>query len=210
MADNRMSESKRSHPEALLRVTVYMTNNGELTALALVADNEVARFQMPNENIDGRDRRGDVCDLAARAYDAGAAFVRSHPQYDASKAERPPVAEDLVARVARIQAFLFGEFARRESFQCTRVELFFAPGGNFCDELLRAWTREDALFDNAETLAATILEIAETEAAARWRLRQVGMCRFIVRTSQFLGGRATLSFSLHPAYRELDEKGVRT
>jgi len=100
----------------------------------------------------------------------------------------------------KILAFLVGEFARKESRQCTGIDLLYAPGHGYRDECIREWTREDdtEFFDgrpNIERLALLILEIAEDEVDAK----DIGRHRFVVRTRQYLGHRQTMSFSLSPA-----------
>jgi hypothetical protein len=119
---------------------------------------------------------------------------------------------DLVDRAARevttsedlyrkILNFLICELAREEKRRCIGIDLFYAPGGGFRDEIIRKWTREDdsELFEHGnavETLASQILEIAEGEADAR----PAGKHRFIVRTYQHYGARQIMSFSLSPMY----------
>lgn len=102
---------------------------------------------------------------------------------------------------AKILAFLVGEFARTEARQCTGVDLIYAPGQGYRDEPIRTWDRveEPNLFDQVssiETLASTILEVAEGEADAK----DQGRHRFIVRTRQYFGGRAVQSFTLSPTF----------
>ncbi len=101
----------------------------------------------------------------------------------------------------KILAFLAGEFARKEGRQCVAVELDFSPGNGFKDEAIRKWVRADEpdLFDNfanVEKLVTQIIEIAEGEANAK----PGGKHRFVVRTHQHMGGRATQSFALSPQY----------
>ncbi len=102
---------------------------------------------------------------------------------------------------AKVLGFLAGEFARKEGRQCTAVELVHSPGNGFKDDTIRKWVRADDpdLFDNfvnVENFVKQILEIAEGEADAK----SPGKHRFVVRTHQHLGERATCSFALQPAY----------
>ena len=102
---------------------------------------------------------------------------------------------------AKILAFLVGEFARTEARQCTGVDLIYSPGHGFRDEEIRTWDRveEPNLFEQVssiETLASTILEVAEGEADSK----DPGRHRFIVRTRQYFGGRAVQSFTLSPTF----------
>jgi hypothetical protein len=109
----------------------------------------------------------------------------------------------------KILGFLAGEFARKEGRQCIGVDLLYAPGGGFKDEEIRKWSRVDEpdLFDNfvnVEKLVAQILEIAEGEVDAK----PAGKHRFVVRTHQHMGGRATQSFALYPTYTGGDESAL--
>lgn len=102
---------------------------------------------------------------------------------------------------AKILAFLVGEFARTESRQCVSVDLIYAPGHGYRDQAIRTWDRveEPQLFEDVtsiETLASTILEIAEDEADSK----DPGKHRFIVRTRQHFGGHSVQSFALSPAF----------
>lgn len=102
---------------------------------------------------------------------------------------------------AKILAFLVGEFARTEARQCVSVDLIYSPGHGFRDEEIRTWHRveEPKLFEDVtsiETLALTILEVAEGEADSK----DPGRHRFIVRTRQYFGGRSSQSFTLHPTF----------
>lgn len=101
----------------------------------------------------------------------------------------------------KMLTFLAGEFARKAERQCIAVELDYAPGGGFKDETIRKWVRADdtELFDNfanVEKLVGMILEIAMGEADAK----PAGKHRFVVRTTQHMKERATLSFALSPSY----------
>lgn len=101
--------------------------------------------------------------------------------------------------------FLGAEFALKDGRQCTGVDLLYSPGGGFKDEEIRKWSRPDEpeLFDVpgnlalVETFITKIIEIAENEADAK----PPGKHRFILRTHQHLGGRATMSFSMSPSFR---------
>jgi hypothetical protein len=105
--------------------------------------------------------------------------------------------EDLCREILQ---FLVGEFARKESRRCRSVDLFYAPGGGYRDELIRTWTREDDFKSSknldVERLASTILEIAEGEVSAK----PTGRHRFVVLTRQSMGGRQMMSFAISPMY----------
>jgi len=106
---------------------------------------------------------------------------------------------------AKLVGFLSGEFARKEGRQCTKVDLLYAQP-NYRDETLRTWDREETpdLFDNfalVEKLVAEIIEIAEGHADSFG----MGQHRFVVRTHQHLGGRATTSFKLAPSYQGAED-----
>jgi hypothetical protein len=110
---------------------------------------------------------------------------------------------------AKVLGFLMGEWARKEGRQLTGVDLFFAPGNGFRDEEIRKWVRSDepelfAEYANIEKLVTQILEIAEGEADAK----TAGKHRFVVRTHQHLGGRATQSFALSPGFSGGDETAL--
>jgi hypothetical protein len=107
---------------------------------------------------------------------------------------------------AKILGFLMGEWAKKAERQLVSVELVYAPGNGFKDEEIRKWVRADepelfAEFANIEELVKRIVDIAEGEADAK----PAGKHRFIVRTFQHVGGRATHSFALSPSYRGSDE-----
>lgn len=106
-------------------------------------------------------------------------------------------AEDLGRKILN---FLVGELARKKSRQCSHVDLFYAPGGGYRDELIRTWTREDdsESFENLNVarLTSTILEVAEGEADAK----AAGRHRFVVLTHQSMGGRQSMSFALSPKH----------
>lgn len=109
----------------------------------------------------------------------------------------------------KILGFLMAEWARKENRQLTGVDLLYAPGNGFKDEEVRKWIRSDepelfAEFVNVEKLVAQILEIAEGEADAK----PPGKHRFIVRTHQHMGGRATMSFPLSPSYRGSEDSAL--
>jgi len=113
---------------------------------------------------------------------------------------------------SKVLGFLAGEFARKEGRQCVGVDLVYAPGNGFRDEEIRKWVRADEpeLFDvpgnfvHVEKFVSTILEIAEGEADAK----PAGRHRFVVRTHQHLGGRATMSFALAPRYSGGEETAL--
>ncbi len=110
---------------------------------------------------------------------------------------------------AKVLSFLAGEFSRKEGRQCVQVDLLFAPGNGFRDEEIRKWVRADEpeMFDNfvnVEKLAALIAEIAEGEADAK----PAGKHRFVVRTHQHMGGRATSSFALSPGFHGGDDAAL--
>lgn len=109
----------------------------------------------------------------------------------------------------KILGFLMAEWARKDNRQLTGVDLLYAPGNGFKDEEVRKWIRSDepelfAEFVNVEKLVAQILEIAEGEADAK----PPGKHRFVVRTHQHMGGRATMSFPLSPSYRGSDDTAL--
>lgn len=106
----------------------------------------------------------------------------------------------------KLLGFLMGEWARKDNRQLTEVHLLYAPGNGFKDEDIRKWIRSDepdlfAEFVNVERLVTTIIDIANGEADAK----PAGKHRFVVRTIQHLGGRATFSFALSPSYTGGDE-----
>ena len=106
----------------------------------------------------------------------------------------------------KLLGFLMGEWARKDNRQLTEVHLLYAPGNGFKDEDIRKWVRADepdlfAEFVNVERLVTQILDIANGEADAK----PAGKHRFLVRTIQHLGGRATHSFALSPSYTGGDE-----
>lgn len=116
---------------------------------------------------------------------------------------------DNVELHAKVLGFLATEFARVEGRQCVAVDLLFAPGNGFRDEEIRKWVRADQpeLFDNfakVEELVSMLIDIASGEADAK----SPGKHRFVVRTHQHLGGRATQSFALSPAYSGGDETAL--
>jgi len=112
---------------------------------------------------------------------------------------------DVAELHGKILAFLAGEFARKDGRQCVGVELLFSPGNGFKDEPIRKWIRADEpeLFDvpgnlaHVEGFITRILEIVEGEADAK----PPGKHRFVLRTEQHLGGRATMSFAMAPSFR---------
>lgn len=113
---------------------------------------------------------------------------------------------DTAEHHGKILGFLMAEWARKDNRQLIGVDLLYAPGGGFKDEEVRKWIRADepelfAEFVNVEKLVAQIVEIAEGEADAK----PAGKHRFIVRTHQHAGGRATHSFALSPSYRGSDD-----
>lgn len=109
----------------------------------------------------------------------------------------------------KILGFLMAEWARKDNRQLVRVDLLFAPGNGFRDEEIRKWVRADepdffAEFVNVEKLVTQIIEIAEGESDAK----PAGKHRFVVRTHQYLGGRANMSFALSPSYAGSDETAL--
>lgn len=100
----------------------------------------------------------------------------------------------------KIMAFLAGEFARKEGRQCVGIDLIYTPGDGYRDEPIRKWVRPDdpELFEmpGVEGLVSTILQIAEDEVDAKTS----GRHRFVLRTHQHLGGRATMTFALSTRY----------
>jgi hypothetical protein len=109
----------------------------------------------------------------------------------------------------KILGFLMAEWARKDNRQLIGVDLLYSAGQGFRDEEIRKWVRADepelfAEFVNVEKLVAQILEIAEGEVDAK----AAGKHRFIVRTHQHMGGRATMSFALSPSYRGSDDLSI--
>ena len=110
---------------------------------------------------------------------------------------------------AKILQFLMAEWARKDNRQLVSVELIYAPGGGFREEPIRKWVRADepdffAEFVNIEKLVIQIIEIAEGEVDAK----PAGKHRFVVRTHQHLGERASMSFPLAPSYTGGDETSL--
>ena len=110
---------------------------------------------------------------------------------------------------AKILTFLMAEWARKEQRQLVSVDLVYAPGGGFREEPIRKWVRADepdffAEYVNVERLVTSIIEIAEGEVDAK----PAGKHRFIVRTHQHLGERATMSFALQPSFHGGDETAL--
>ena len=109
----------------------------------------------------------------------------------------------------KILGFLMAEWARKDNRQLTGVDLLYSPGQGFKDEDIRKWIRTDepemfAEFANVEKLVAQIIDIAEGEVDAK----PAGKHRFIVRTYQHMGGRATMSFAMSPSYRGSDDLAI--
>lgn len=107
---------------------------------------------------------------------------------------------------SKLLVFLLTEWGRKDNRQLIGVDLLFSPGQGFKDEEIRKWDRADdaeffAEHGNVEKLVVQIIEIADDEANAK----QAGRHRFVVRTRQFMGGRATMSFALSPSYRGSDD-----
>ena len=102
----------------------------------------------------------------------------------------------------RIFQFLMAEWNRKDNRQLEEVHLVYAPGNGFAHEPIRRWVRTDEpeLFveiANVEKLVMQILEFAEGEADAK----PAGKHRFVIRTKQTMGERATMSFALAPTYK---------
>jgi len=111
----------------------------------------------------------------------------------------------------KLLGFLMAEWARKDNRQLTEVDLLFSPGQGFRDEEIRKWVRADepeffAEYVNVEKLATQIIEIASGEADAK----PAGRHRFLVRTKQHLGNRATHSLVFHPTYTGSDETALTT
>lgn len=92
--------------------------------------------------------------------------------------------------------FLGREFGRAKERMCTGVSLSQAPAGARGSEI-RAWHRDESpeLFDslgNVENLAQQMLDMAQREATSRGP----GRHRFVVRTTQHIGGGASHAFYL--------------
>jgi hypothetical protein len=104
-----------------------------------------------------------------------------------------------------------GEWARKDNRQLTEVDLLFSPGQGFRDEEIRKWVRADepeffAEYGNVEKLATQIIEISSGEADAK----PAGRHRFLVRTKQHGGSRATHSLVFHPTYTGSDDTALTT
>lgn len=96
----------------------------------------------------------------------------------------------------KIVGFLRVEFARREGRSCNLVELTHCPTGQR-PETLRVWDRKETpeLFDELsaiEGLTSEILRIASDHAESFG----TGNCRYEIRTTQHLGGRAKHGFRI--------------
>jgi hypothetical protein len=125
---------------------------------------------------------------------------------------------------AKLLHFLFGELTRKEQRLCMRLELLHAQP-EFREEVLHSWRRADderergvrsdapwldsVFIDDlvsAEKLATAIVEVAELHAASfrsvtqvPYRLERTPHAQgYVVRTYQYLGGRASLSFKMAP------------
>jgi len=109
---------------------------------------------------------------------------------------------------AKILAFLVGEFAHKEGRQCIGVDLLYVHGNGVRDVALRKWTRADQseLFEgtNVEQLVGQIIRIAEDEVEA------LGARRFVVRTWQYMGDRASCLFTLASSYNGSDAMVVQS
>ena len=97
----------------------------------------------------------------------------------------------------KLLGFLRVEWERKDNWRLLSVDLLYAPGNGLKDEELRKWNRVDdpelfAEFANVEVLVTRIVARAEWEVNAK----DVGRHRFVVRTHQHLGGRATHTFAL--------------
>lgn len=101
-----------------------------------------------------------------------------------------------------ILAFLVREFAREGSRRCVTVELWYVPGGDYYDEIIRRWGQADdaelfeAALSDVEGLAAAILQTARDEADGPRNREVVGEHRFVIRACQYIGIRQEFSFSL--------------
>lgn len=143
----------KPHREEWLIVKVFMAPNGELTAEAHVCGVVAGRFAMPRELTEDRDRRGDVMELASRAYDAGAAFIRANPRYDASLAEMSAQAPDdrQLARLTDALSDAATEIQVRHSGQ---------------HHVIGSWTPNQNDPAARSVIAQAILATAQTHAAA--------------------------------------------
>lgn len=108
----------------------------------------------------------------------------------------------------RLLDFLAVEWARKANRQLSAVELLFVPGAGIRDEKIHSWLRADepeffAEFTNVEKLITQLIKIAECAA----RAKPPGKHRFVVRTLQHLGGRASHSFPLYVANDEHECSG---
>jgi hypothetical protein len=97
-------------------------------------------------------------------------------------------------------AFLAGQFVQRDEHQCTAVELVFSPGKGFRDEHVRRWDRHQTpeKFEvvAVEKFATEIIELITHEVDQK----EPGKYRYVVRTVEHLGERATHSIAMQPAF----------
>lgn len=110
---------------------------------------------------------------------------------------------------AKIISFLVEEFARKEGQQCVWLDLLHSSDG-FHEEIVHSWQCDEGseLFsdDQAsnEQRAATIVEVAALHAAGfgqrtdllALQTIQKATVHYVVRTRQYLGGRARLRFKM--------------
>jgi hypothetical protein len=106
---------------------------------------------------------------------------------------------------AKVLTFLLEELKRSGGRQCVKIELAHAQQG-FRADTVSTWDREDdpALFEDlarVEALAAGIISKAEEEADSFGN----GTHRFVIKTTQHLGGRGRCSFQLAAAFIPGDE-----
>lgn len=107
----------------------------------------------------------------------------------------------------KIRDFLAQQLSLVEGRQCVRLILQYSQPG-FRDEDLRSWQRDDSpesfgSLAMIEQVTSTIIEIAETHAYALEHSEH----RYVVRTRQYLGGRAGMHFRLGRSPSETSHPG---
>ncbi len=106
----------------------------------------------------------------------------------------------------KITAWLAGELARVEHRQMIRLELLSAQQG-FKGEPIQTWERQDSpeMFEvgNADNLVSDIVRQAQEYADSFGQ----GTHRFVLRTEQYLGGKAKHAFRIQSEDSEESEAG---
>ena len=109
----------------------------------------------------------------------------------------------------KVLAFLAGELAREGHQMCVKIELEYTPKQGFRREPIKSWTpAADAQYfekdpESGSTnhahladLAGSVIDLAESHADSYGE----GKHRFVLRTTQHLGARATCAFVCLPGY----------